>query len=167
VNERKTPGHALLTTIARAALVFALVAAVWTVYRTLPEELESSRSRSTTLRVFLRRATINFPIDEGKLAVELYPINVAAARNEFESERRPGVRFDDFLLRLMGDRQPVKAELDESGEASVNVSPGRWWVHAQVRGEQDLTWRLPVNVTGREVTVDLTYENAYLRAKRF
>ncbi|HEX6624072.1 MAG TPA: hypothetical protein VF064_10200, partial [Pyrinomonadaceae bacterium] len=110
---------------------------------------------------------IRFPVAEGKMPVQLFPINMAAARNEFESERRPGVRFEDFVMRQMGNRQPIKGQLDERGEAVIPVPPGRWWVHAQAVGEQELTWRLPVNVTGREVTVELTYDNAYLRAKKF
>ncbi len=119
------------------------------------------------MRVVLRRASIRFPVAEGKMPVQLFPINMAAARSEFESERRPGVRFEDFVMRQMGNRQPIKGQLDERGEAVIPVPPGRWWVHAQAEGEQELTWRLPVNVTGREVTVELTYDNAYLRAKKF
>ena len=54
-----------------------------------------------------------------------------------------------------------------NGEAALNVPPGKWWIHATVEGDRELTWRLSVNVNGREKTVELTKENAYLRAKRF
>ena len=163
--------HDVLATVVRAALVLALAGGVWSVYRRLPRDergaFESAQPAATSLRVVLRRPTIKFRVDEGKVPVQLYPINMAAARSEYESEHRPGVRFDDFVMRQMGSRQPIKAELDERGEAVIVVPPGRWWVHASVGGEQDLTWRLPVNVIGREVTVELTYDNAYLRAKKF
>ncbi len=155
----------------RLALVIALAAAVWSVYRRLPHDersaLDGAPPAATNVRIILRRPTIKFPIAEGKVPVQLYPINMSAARSEYESERRPGVRFEDFVMRQMGNRQPIKGELDERGEGIVAIPPGRWWVHASVAGEQELTWRLPVNATGREVMVELTYENAYLRAKRF
>jgi hypothetical protein len=115
----------------------------------------------------MRTGAVGVPVSAKKIPVQLYPINMAAARNEFDSERRPGQRFEEFATRLMGERQPLSVELDERGEGEAAVPPGRWWVHATVEGDRELTWRLPVNVSGREKTVELTKENAYLRAKRF
>jgi hypothetical protein len=165
--------HGLLAALLRVALVAALVAAVWGVYRRLPEDERTvvgaaeARQGSTLLHIRLRRAEIGFPISAEKIPVQLYPINMAAARNEFDSERRPGQRFEDFATRQMGDRQPLSVELDERGEAAIVVPPGKWWIHAAVNGERELTWRLAVNISGREKTVELTPENAYTRAKRF
>ena len=157
----------------RVALVAALFASVWAVYRRLPAgpratgRAAQGRERTTLLRVRLRPREVGFPVSAKKIAVQLYPINMTAARSEFDSERRPGQRFEDFATRLMGGRQPLSVELDEGGEAALAVPPGKWWIHATVEGERELTWRLSVNVTGREKTVELTKENAYLRAKRF
>ena len=157
----------------RVALVAALAAALWGVYRRLPEDerawggSDEGRQRTTLLRLRLRAEGVGLPVSAKKVPVQLYPINMTAARNEFDSERRPGQRFEEFATRLMGGRQPVGVELDERGEGAVAVPPGRWWVHATVEGDRELTWRLPVNVSGREKTVELTRENAYLRAKRF
>ena len=165
--------HRLAATALRVALVAALGAAVWGVYRRLPEDERAegraaeSRQRTTLLRLRLRRAEVGFPVSAKKIPVQLYPINMAAARSEFDSERRPGQRFEEFATRLMGGRQPLSVELDEGGEGAVAVRPGRWWIHATVEGDRELTWRLSVNVIGREKTVELTRENAYLRAKRF
>ena len=163
----------LLAALVRAGLVLALVWAVWGVYAALPHEEEAAlpaareeQRGSTSLRIILRRPTIE-PLAAARSTVRLYPINMAAARSEYDSERRPGVRFEEFATRLMGGRQPLTVELDERGEAVVSVPPGRWWVHASVEGGRELTWRLPVNVTGRDKTVELTPENAYARAKRF
>lgn len=150
----------------RAALVGALLAALWGVYHRLPDG-GAERPAATALRVRLRREAVGFPVADRRIAVQLYPVNLAAARSEFDSERRPGQRFEEFVVRQMGGRQPVSAELDERGEAVVAVTPGRWWVHASVGGDRELTWRLPVNVSGREKTVELTPENAYTRAQRF
>lgn len=163
----------ILTAVAGVGLVFALVAAVWGIYQRLPrderpsEAAQGAQGGPTVLHVRLRRAEIGFPVSMRKTPVQLYPINMTAARSEFDSERRPGQRFEDFAARLMGNRQPINAELDERGEASIEVPPGKWWIHATVEGDRELTWRLPVEVTGREQSVELTPENAYLRAKNF
>lgn len=162
-----------LAALAGAALVFALVASVWGVYRRLPHEdravtgASAARAEPTVLHVRLRREGVGFPVSAQKVPVQLYPINMTAAREEFDSEHRPGQRFEDFAAKLMGDRQPISAELDDRGEASVAVPPGKWWLHASVSGPLELAWRLPVNVTGREQTVELTQDNAYTRAKTF
>lgn len=159
--------------LAGVALVAALGGAVWGVYRRLPEdERSASRAaragqRTTVLRVRLRREGVGFPVSAKRVPVQLYPINMAAARSEYDSEPRHGQRFEEFATRLMGGRQKLDAELDEGGEASIAVPPGRWWIHADIEGERELAWRLPVEITGREKTVELTRENAYLRAKRF
>ena len=163
----------ILVVLAGAALVASLFGAVWGVYRRLPEdEHTSSRlvtggQRTTLLHVRLRREGVGFPVSAKRVPFQLFPIDMAAARSEYDSERRPGQRFEDFAERLMGGRPKIEAELDEGGEAALNVPPGRWWIHAEIEGERELAWRLPVEVNGREKTVELTKENAYLRAKRF
>jgi hypothetical protein len=172
MSDRHGFTHRLAAALLRVALVAALAAAVWGVYRRLPEgerapEGASVGQRTTLVRLRLRTEEVGLPVSAKKIPVQLYPINMTAARNEFDSERRPGQRFEEFATRLMGGRQPLSVELDERGEASVAVPPGRWWVHATVEGDRELTWRLPVNISGREKTVELTKENAYLRAKRF
>jgi hypothetical protein len=159
--------------LAGVALVAALGGAVLSVYRRLPEsERGSSRParpgpRTTLLHVRLRREGVGFPVSAKRVPVQLYPINMAAARSEYDSEPRPGQRFEDFATHLMGGRQKIDGELDEAGEAALNVPPGSWWIHAEIDGERELAWRLRVEVAGREKTVELTKENAYLRAKRF
>ena len=173
MSDGQNPTRKVAAALAGVALVAALGGAGWGVYRRLPEdERAASRAargsqRTTVLRVRLRREGVGFPVSAKKVPVQLFPINMAAARSEFDSERRPGQRFEEFATRLMGDRQPLSVELDEGGEAAVAVPPGKWWIHATVEGERELTWRLAVNVNGREKTVELTKENAYLRAKRF
>ena len=159
--------------LAGFALIAALVAAVWGIYTRLPQDGRAvvgagqARASATLLHIRLRRDEINFPVSDEKVSVQLYPINMAAARNEFDSEHRPGLRFEEFASKLMGDRQPLVADLDARGEASLAVPPGRWWIHATVNGDRELTWRLPVNISGRERSVELTPDNAYTRAKKF
>jgi hypothetical protein len=163
----------VVAAFAGASLVALLVAAVWGVYARLPRDGRAvvgagqAREGATLLHIRLRRDEINFPVSDEKISVQLFPINMAAARNEFDSEHRPGVRFEEFASKMMGERQPLVADFDARGEASLAVPPGRWWIHATVNGDRELTWRLPVNVSGREKAVELTPDNAYTRAKKF
>jgi hypothetical protein len=163
--------RALVIVALRAALVAALAFAGLAVYRKLPQDesgaaLNGRASKQTLLRIVLRREGLE---DErlADTAVKLYSVDVAAARREFDDERRYGQRFEDFVTRRMGARQPVSAKLNGEGQAVVAVAPGRWWVHATLAGANELTWRLPVNVSGREQTVELTPSNAYTRTKSF
>lgn len=153
----------------RIALVVALFAGAWSIYRRLPQDDAGGfgihrRASATMLRV--RLGNVQVP-EAKKIPVQLYPINVDALWREFDSERRPGVRFEDFMTRRMGDRQPLAGETDERGEAVIAVPPGRWWVHATLPGAVELSWRMPVQVAGNEQSVTLTPENAYTRTKRF
>lgn len=166
MSESPSPLQQALAPLVRAALVLALAAAGWGVYRQLPDDGPADDT-TTTLRLVLRRPPDYPAADRQKVSVHLYSINVEAARNEYVSERRPGVRFEEFVTRRMAGREPVAAEFDERGEAVVVVPQGRWWVHATLDGPEELTWRLPVNVSGREKTVELGIDNAYTRAKSF
>ena len=160
----------ILVVLAGVALVVALGGAVLGVYRRLPDDERSAQrapQRTSVLRLRLRREGVGFPVSAKKVPVQLFPINMAAARNEYDSEPRRGQRFEEFATRLMGARQKIEAELDEGGEAAIDVPPGRWWIHAEIEGDRELAWRLPIDITGREKTVELTKDNAYLRAKRF
>lgn len=156
----------------RIALVLALVAAVWNIYRHLPDDSHETTKGSanavaeTSLQIILRE-----PSDEPRvpinLPVELYPIDVTAAQNEFFSERRPGKRLDDFLAERMGNRSPVEARFDENGQVTVTVKSGPWWIHTTLPGELNIEWRLRVNVSGQKQTVELTPDNAYTRTRSF
>lgn len=171
MNDRQSPVRGIAAAVAGAGLILALVLAVWGVYRRAPRGGSMAQSSAavqggpvTALHIRLRRTAGDA---QGRIPVQLYPINMTAARNEFDSERRPGQRFEDFVTRQMGGRQPLTAELDEQGEVVVTVPPGRWWVHATLSGERELSWRLPVNVSGGEKSVELNEDNAYTKAKRF
>ena len=159
----------LLTLFLRAALVVALVASGWLIYSKLPHQ-ESPTLRAsnteTTLQIVLRPPANN-SADALDITVELYPFDIVAARHEFFTERRAGKRFDDFLNERMKDRAPVAAKLDKQGHASVVVRPGSWWLHAQLSGDENLEWRLPLNIDGSKQIVELTPENIYTRTKSF
>ena len=168
----KSQSYYIFAGLLRAALLVALVGAGWNIYRKLPGGEPGRGSGGvnalgeTALQIVLRRApeASNAPLD---IPVELYSIDVAAVRREYASEPRPGMRFDDFLARRMKSHPPVTSRLDRSGQTTVLVVPGKWWIHALLSGEQNVEWRLPVEVAGRRQTVELTPENAYARMKSF
>ncbi|HEX8143463.1 MAG TPA: hypothetical protein VF553_12760 [Pyrinomonadaceae bacterium] len=165
-----TLSYQILAAVLRAALIAALVLAGWNIYRNLPGgNLVTTGPQArgeTALQIVLRAAPRDgqAPLD---VPVELYSIDVEAVRREYRSEPRPGMRFDDFLARRMKSNPPVTSRLDRSGQTVVMIAPGKWWIHALLSGEQNVEWRLPVEVAGRRQTVELTPENAYARMKTF
>jgi hypothetical protein len=160
--------YRLLTTLLRAGLLAALVVPVWLVYRTLPHE-PAANARAvdveTTLQIVLRAPAND--ADALDISVELYPYDIVAARHEYFTERRAGKSYPDFMNERMQGRTTVITKLDKQGQASIAVSPGDWWLHAQLSGDENLEWRLPLNVTGSNQTVELTLQNIYTRSKSF
>jgi hypothetical protein len=161
--------YSLLTVFLRAALVVALFISGWLIYNKLPYQTSSSPQTGhagTTLQIVLRSPPGN-GASELDIDVELYPIDIVAARHEYFTERRAGKRYDDFLSERMKGRSRVSAKLDKQGQASVVVNPGSWWLHAQLLGDESLEWRLHLDVAGSKQTVELTSQNAYTRTKSF
>jgi hypothetical protein len=159
--------YGLVTVFLRAGLVIGFAYAGWAIYHSLPHQplaTPQTASGETTLHIVLRPARGLQTLD---IPVELYPIDIVAARHEYFTERRAGKRFDDFLSERMKGRSSITARLDVRGQASVLVSRGNWWLHALSSGEEDLEWRLPINVVGRNQTVELTSQNVYSRTRSF
>ena len=169
----RTEGFASTATafVLRLLLLSALVWAGWSVYRRLPEDDAFNRAgaapEATMLRVRLRRVPNSPATAARKTPVQLYPIDVESVQHEYDSARRPGTRFAEFMARRMGNLKPITGELNEQGEAVLAVPPGEWWVHATVNDTEELTWRLPVNVSGREKTIELNPDNIYMKARSF
>ena len=159
--------YRILTIGLRAGLIVALVAAGWLIYSRIPRapESETASKEETTLQIVLRGSDLNAASLE--IPVEIYPIDIVAVRHEYFTERRAGKRFDDFLVERMKGRTPVSARLDKQGQATVGLNPGNWWLHALLDGEEQLEWRMPLTVTGKKQTIELTSENVYTRARSF
>ena len=161
--------YRFLTLLLRAVMIAALIVAGWWIYRELPHqsaEVTQFSHGETTLQIVLRQ-----PEGSGARAldipIEFYPIDVVAVRHEYFTERRAGKRFDDFLNERMQGRQTVTAKLDNQGQGTVVLPAGNWWIHARLEGEEELEWRLPVNVAGSKQIVELTSQNVYTRARSF
>ncbi len=160
--------YRLLTLLLRAVLVLSLITAGWSIYNELPHQPAGATDASysdTTLQINLRPAP--GMASSLEIPVELYPVDIVAVRHEYFSERRAGKRFDDFLQERMKNRKTITARLDKQGQASIQVPPGNWWIHAQLAGEEELEWRLPINVGGPKQTIELTAQNVYSRARTF
>jgi len=166
-----TPGiiFRLVTLVLQAALVLGLFSAGWLIYRRLPAHVANSTEEpaSDALIQLIMRPSPQMAGVELDVPVEFYPVDIVAVHHEYFTERRAGKRFDDFLTERMNGRRPVTARLDQSGRALLAVSPGNWWVHAALAGEEDLEWRLPVSIAGPKQTIELTPQNAYTRTKSF
>jgi hypothetical protein len=161
--------YSFLTVFLRAALVAAIFIAGWLVYSKLPHESTRApvvSNAETTLQIVLQQPTAN-GAEALDIAVELDPIDIVAARHEYFTDLRPGTRLDDFLSERRKGRSPVLAQLDKQGQTSLVVTAGSWWLHAQLAGEENLEWRLHLNVAGTKQTVELTPENVYTRTRSF
>jgi hypothetical protein len=159
----------LITLLLRGGLIAALLSAGWFIYARLPHEVTKNQpvtSGETILHIILRQPA-GTGAEAHDISVELYPVDIVAVRHEYFTERRAGKRFDDFLRERMKGRNPITARLDQAGQTTVMISAGNWWLHATLPGEEDLEWRLPVNVGGPKQTIELTSQNVYTRTKSF
>ncbi|HKC64580.1 MAG TPA: hypothetical protein VKB86_13145 [Pyrinomonadaceae bacterium] len=158
----------LAATLLKVLLLAALIGAGWNIYRKMPVGgTEGTEAATETALVIVLRPSERESGAGLNIPVQLYPVDIAAVEREFGFERRPGVRFEDFLKERMDGRAPLKAQLDEHGEATVKVTPGRWWIHATLAGPQSVEWRLPIDLGGSQQTVELNGENVYARTKSF
>src|SRR5215217_814380 len=149
-------------------LILLLAGAGWWIYRRLPatgSEADANR-QPTNLQIVIRQTpeSVGPALD---VAVSLYPVDIIAVRHEFFTEPPKGKRFEDFLKERMKGRSPVNARLDKQGNGAVLLSPGNWWLHATLSGDEQLEWRLPVTVVGSKQVIELTPQNAYTRSKTF
>jgi hypothetical protein len=155
-----------------ALLLAALFAAGWNVYRRLPPDGSLGRPEAYNANAN-SELTIVFHSEPDATGintqVELYPIDFVSLQRDFFSAVRPGKTFDDFLAQRMKGLAPVRAPLDDKGRAVAKLSEGNWWLRATTTpasGER-IEWRLPLNISGRGQTIELTMENAYERTKKF
>lgn len=154
--------------ILQAALIVALIGAGWIIHRRLPATAAEERydRGKTMLQIVLRQPPDNYNMGLD-VPVNLYPVDIVAVRHEFFTEPRAGKRFEDFLKERMRGRSPISARLDKQGQGAVSLSPGSWWLHVTLPGDEQLEWRLPVKVAGSKQIVELTSQNAYTRSKSF
>ena len=162
----------MIRIILGAVLVGSLFLAGWNVYRRLPADGSPPRTGAndpnahSEVIIVVRSEAAATPVN---IQVELYPIDFAAAQRDYSAAVRPGKTFDDFLAQRIKGLVPARAQLDSNGRAATRLSEGDWWLRATatLSGGEKVEWRLPVKVSGRGQTIELTTENAYERTKTF
>ena len=166
----RSVARALAIVFLRVALIALLFGAGWFIYKQLPVSNSGvvADGSSSKVQIILK----NIP-DIGAtgldVPVEIYPVDIVAIQHEFFTERRPGKRFEDFFKERMNAsrRKQISARLDQQGQGTVQLSPGNWWLHAKLSGDEEVEWRLPLTVTGEKQTIELTPQNAYTRSRSF
>ena len=158
------------------ALVAGLCVAGWSVYRRLPNDAAAARPRTNVEATYGRATTplkivLGNGLTDGKLnsPVELYPFDYAAAQREYRASPKLAKQFDDYLARRLRGVSAVTAEPDGQGRVVVVLSQGNWWLRAMagLTNGEIVEWRLPIVISSKEQTVELTTENAYERTKKF
>jgi hypothetical protein len=170
---KESVGLMILRVALGVGLLTALFLAGWKIYSRLPENdstlpyAGSTDGRpqirlSIVLGNALSGASLNSP-------AELYPFDLTAAQREYQASPQLARTFDDFLARRMRGVKPVPAPTDSRGRMVVMIGSGDWWLRATagLAGGETIEWRLPLAVSGREQTVELTLENAYEKTKKF
>jgi len=108
-------------------------------------------------------------LTDGETRVELYPIDFAALDRDFRVNGRPGKTIDDYLGQRLKNLTPVRVPVNQNGRAVAHLSEGNWWMRAvstSSNGEA-MEWRIPVVISQRAHTIELSKDNAYERAKKF
>ena len=164
--DEKHPAIRILKLLLAIALLGALLFAGGRIYRRLPNESMPSRTEGPQSQVTI---VLNNPTIADSTRLELYPMDFAATQREFLINGRPGGSFEEFLAARLKTLSPTRARFDQSGRASVQLGAGQWWLKATTTGASgELTeWRLPLTISQRAITIELSADNAYERTKKF
>ena len=160
--------RAIIILVLRIALIVVLVGAGWAIYRKVPV------SRTKAVRTEPGAAPLQIVLHQPfastrslDVSVSFFPVDIVAVQHEYFTEPRAGKRLDDFVKERMKGRSPITTQLDKDGHGVATLTPGTWWLHAKLIGDEDLEWRLPVSVNGSRQVIELTLQNAYTRSKSF
>lgn len=151
------------------ALLASLFFAGWRIYRSLPADggpqiVFNEAAANSELTIVVRDSNT-----VGPTKVELYPIDFTAVQREFAQNTHPGKSMEDFLAQRLKNLVPVQPQMDRNGRAVAKLSEGNWWMRAtsaSATGES-LEWRMPVLISQRTHTIELSKDNAYERSKKF
>jgi hypothetical protein len=163
------PAIRIVEIILALALLGSLVFAGWRVYRSLPAvmpaQVQVNDAAATSELTIMWRDGVT----DGETSVELYPIDFAAVDRDFRVNPRPGKTIDDYLAQRLKYLTPVRLRVNQNGRAVARLSDGNWWMRAtsvSADGEA-LEWRVPILISQRAHTIELTKDNVYERTKKF
>ena len=165
MSEVKTATRILEVMLA-LALIGGLVFAGWRIYRSLPASPgeRSAVPGNSELIIVLPDA-----LASGNTRVDLYPIDFASIQRDFVQHGRQRRRFEDFLAQRLKNVTPVQARMDKPGRAVARLNAGNWWMHAttDLSNNESFEWRMPMVITQRAHTIELSAANAYERTRKF
>ena len=151
------------------ALLGALFFAGWRIYRSLPADgaariVFDDAAANSELTIVVRDGNA-----VGPTKVELYPIDFTTIQREFALNTHPGKTMEDFLEQRLKNLVPVQPQMDRTGRAVAKLSEGNWWMRATSSSStgESIEWRLPVLISQRTHTIELSIDNAYERSKKF
>jgi hypothetical protein len=164
--DEKHPAIKIVQVVLAIALLGALFLAGWRIYRRLPHESLTSRIDGPPSQVAI---VLNNPAIADRTKLEIYPMDFAAMQREFLANGRPGKSFEEFLAARLKTLSPTRARFDQNGRAFAQLAAGQWWLRATTTGASgELTeWRLPLTISQRAITIELSADNAYERTKKF
>ena len=164
-------GQKVLRVLLAVALIGSLLFTGWRIHRRLPAEptnptVFADGRAQPALRLVVRNTVAGSTL---RSPLEFFHFNLAAARREFEQSPKLARQFDDFLIRRMHNVTPVKAEVNGDGYAVAQLWAGDWWLRATatLNSGEEIEWRVPVALSDRDQSLDLSFENAYERTKKF
>ena len=167
--QESNPVIRLIEVILALALLGALFFAGWRLYRSLPpagpaQVFTNEAAANSELTIVLRDG-----VTTGETKVELYPIDFAAVQREFVVTGRPGKSLEDFLALRLKNLAPIRPQMDRNGRAVARLNEGNWWMRARSASAsgESIEWRMPVLISQRAHTIELSIDNAYERSKKF
>ena len=164
--DEKHPAIRILKLMLAIALLGGLFFAGWRIYRRLPNESMTARIEGPQSQVTI---VLNNPAIADSTRLEFYPMDFAATQREFLINGRPGGSFEEFLAARLKTLSPTRGRFDQNGRAFAQLGAGQWWLRATTTGAiGELTeWRLPLTISQRAITIELSPDNAYERTKKF
>jgi len=159
----------IIQTLLALTLLASLVLAGARIYHRLPaanggaDDPAPSGAQQDLTIIF--RAAISAPDTK----IKLYPIDFSATERDYVMSARAGRSLDDLLGQRLKHVTPVTVSVDGSGHAVARVTEGSWWMHAvsALPNGESMEWRMPLTISQRPQTIELTSENAYERTMKF
>jgi hypothetical protein len=168
-RQENNPAIRILEIILALVLLGSMFLAGWRVYRSLPagmpaEVQVNEAAANSELTIVWRDG-----LTDGEARIELYPIDFAAVDRDFRASVRPGKTLDDYLGQRLKSLTPVRLRVSPNGRAVTRLSEGNWWMRAIsiTSSGEAMEWRVPVLISQRRHTIELSKDNAYERAKKF
>ena len=109
------------------------------------------------------------PISKAETRINLYPIDFSAAERDYVMSAHAGKTLEDLLGQRLKHITPVSVSVDGNGHAVARLTEGSWWMHAvtALANDESMEWRMPLTISQRPQTIELTPENAYERTRKF